>query len=413
MRHKKFARLARLIGNEVLARGHLELLWEVAYENGDDLVGDAGDLEHLAKWAGAPGALAAAMTEAGFVDLEGAQYRVHDLWDHAPDYVRKRRQRENERQEKGATLRRSASTDRTVTGQSPPDGGQRPPNGRPRAPAPAPSQEEAAAARASARDGAIPMTGPGVAEAAPPPPAAEAAPGPTPTSVPEAPLAAPDLAPETPSEGAGKACSDRQASTPPPQPVPADDDVPRRPLRLVDTSDLGPLGAEWRCDMERASGWKIVLAAVGRRDQVRKDLEAACEALGLERAVSEGLRVVERRKSQGLGPPGSWAFFLPALQDVIDGKELMPEPVRAGRFEPPVPGRKAPPGPALFTLERWQPLLAQLPPAGVEQLVAERDRLVAAIEGEGLWNSARNTKLFEVEEFLWTKWSGRAAAGGA
>jgi hypothetical protein len=135
MRHRKFARLARLIGSEVLARGHLELLWEVAYENGDDLVGDAGDLEHLAKWTGEAGILASALVESGFIDLDGDRYRVHDLWDHAPDYVRKRRQRETERQTKGAGLQ-------SLTGQSPPNVGQSPPNGRTRAPAPAPAPSQ-------------------------------------------------------------------------------------------------------------------------------------------------------------------------------------------------------------------------------------------------------------------------------
>ncbi len=84
-RHRKFARLARLLDSEALARGHLELLWDVAYENGDDLLGDAGDVEYAARWKGEPGKLAAALVEAGFLDLDGERYRVHDLWHHAPD----------------------------------------------------------------------------------------------------------------------------------------------------------------------------------------------------------------------------------------------------------------------------------------------------------------------------------------
>jgi hypothetical protein len=103
-RHRKFARLSRLIGSEVLARGHLEFMWDVAYENGDDLLGDAGDLEHLARWEGTAGALAAAMVEAGFVDETPEGFRVHDLWHHAPQYVTKRAAREAERTEKGDTL---------------------------------------------------------------------------------------------------------------------------------------------------------------------------------------------------------------------------------------------------------------------------------------------------------------------
>ena len=43
-RHRKFARLARLVGGEAVARGSLELLWDVAYENGDEVLGDVGDV---------------------------------------------------------------------------------------------------------------------------------------------------------------------------------------------------------------------------------------------------------------------------------------------------------------------------------------------------------------------------------
>ena len=104
-RHRKFARLTRLLGSAALARGHLELIWEVAYENGDDLLGDAGDVELLAQWQGEAGVLATALAESGFVDLEANEYRIHDLYDHAPEYVRKRADREAARQEKGITIR--------------------------------------------------------------------------------------------------------------------------------------------------------------------------------------------------------------------------------------------------------------------------------------------------------------------
>jgi len=132
--HRKFARLSRLLGSEVVARGTLELLWDVAYENGDELLGDAGDVEYLGKWGGESGKLAAALVESGFVDASDgdSSLRVHDLWDHAPDYVRKRRTRETERQAKGRKLR-------SESGQCPPDGSQCPPNGRTRSPSPSPS----------------------------------------------------------------------------------------------------------------------------------------------------------------------------------------------------------------------------------------------------------------------------------
>jgi hypothetical protein len=156
-RHRKFARLTRLLGSAALARGHLELIWEVAYENGDDLLGDAGDVELLAQWQGEAGALAAALVESGFVDLEANEYRVHDLYDHAPEYVRKRADREAARQAKGITIReiRAAAasarwekwnSNRTANGQQTAasgnhlhaTGSKRRANGTPPAPAPAP-----------------------------------------------------------------------------------------------------------------------------------------------------------------------------------------------------------------------------------------------------------------------------------
>lgn len=104
LQHRKFARLARLLGSDALALGHLEILWLVAYEAGDALLGDGGDVEHLARWRGEPGVLAAALLESGFLDQVEDGLAVHDLWDHAPDYVRARARREAERRDRGQTL---------------------------------------------------------------------------------------------------------------------------------------------------------------------------------------------------------------------------------------------------------------------------------------------------------------------
>ena len=127
-RHRKFLRLARALDDvqlgfgEVLARGALELIWDAAYENGDPLLGDADDVEGAARWRGPSGALCEALlaaggqNHAGFieeVDGRPGQYQVHDLFDHAPDYVERRAKREAERQAKGKTisdLRREAAT---------------------------------------------------------------------------------------------------------------------------------------------------------------------------------------------------------------------------------------------------------------------------------------------------------------
>lgn len=114
VRHRKFLRLARALGSEALAIGHLELLWQASYETGDDYLGDMADVEAVALWRGEPGALCKAMLEAGGVDQPGfidaipdkpGCYRVHDLYDHAPEYVRKRLDRESARKSTGQSLR--------------------------------------------------------------------------------------------------------------------------------------------------------------------------------------------------------------------------------------------------------------------------------------------------------------------
>lgn len=160
--HRKFRRLARALGSTLMARGALELMWESAYECGDDYVGTAQDLEALVGWAGEAGALARALADAGapegrgFIepisaDMDAVQrYRIHDLWHHAPEYVSKRRKRELERLKRvapSAKRRRSA-----------PNGGQRPPSpdrqiGIERtpspSPSPSPSHEKSGSAEAS------------------------------------------------------------------------------------------------------------------------------------------------------------------------------------------------------------------------------------------------------------------------
>ena len=129
-KHRKFLRLQRLLEPackafaEQVARGALELLWDNAYENGDDYLGDPSDVEAAAKWKGKPGVLCKAFVDAGgegeigFI-VEAADrpghFLVHDLYDHAPGYVKKRMEKERERVEKGQTisdLRRAAANKR-------------------------------------------------------------------------------------------------------------------------------------------------------------------------------------------------------------------------------------------------------------------------------------------------------------
>src|SRR3990167_817103 len=112
MRHRKFTKLARLLmpharhfHSEISGRGVLEVIWEACYEAGDAKLGSAEDVEHMAKWKGAKGHLATILYDAGFLDIsDDGTYSVHDLLDHAPDYVRRRCEREEERKLKGKTL---------------------------------------------------------------------------------------------------------------------------------------------------------------------------------------------------------------------------------------------------------------------------------------------------------------------
>jgi hypothetical protein len=160
--HPKFAKLSARLRSRALARGVLELIWETCYASGEPLVGDHEALEAIADWRGEPGELAAALLQSGFIDLQvdanGEQLlAVHDLEDHAPDYVLKRWEREAKRKEKGLTLReirqeaarrswteRDANVRRLQANVAPPTP----------APAPAPAQDPPPRAHTRSNDGA-------------------------------------------------------------------------------------------------------------------------------------------------------------------------------------------------------------------------------------------------------------------
>jgi hypothetical protein len=117
-KHIKFKRLSRDLRSRIVARGVLELLWEPCYENGDDYLGTPDDVELTVQWDGEPGVLFKALLSSGFIEEiqeRKCHYRVHDLFDHAPDYVQKRMKREAERVARGKTisdLRRDAANSR-------------------------------------------------------------------------------------------------------------------------------------------------------------------------------------------------------------------------------------------------------------------------------------------------------------
>ena len=132
----------QLVGPKAAALGILEGIWAPAYEAGNDVIGDEIDVAFAADWTGKPQELvdflltAGGPGQPGFIDVtkvEGSSvYRIHDFWHHAPDYVRKRRYREQQRKNKGDSLK---DGDRSPSGQSPVTDNA---TDRPPAPAPAP-----------------------------------------------------------------------------------------------------------------------------------------------------------------------------------------------------------------------------------------------------------------------------------
>src|SRR5689334_18031659 len=65
-KHVKFKKLCRMLGEpKPHVRGYLETLWEVAYECGDAVIGDAEAVEAAAEYPGEPGKLFKALLSCG------------------------------------------------------------------------------------------------------------------------------------------------------------------------------------------------------------------------------------------------------------------------------------------------------------------------------------------------------------
>ena len=117
-RHPKFLKLARALGNPLAARGALEFLWETAYEAGDPRLGSPEDVEAVCRWEGKghpKGKLFEALRTppegyaVGFIEPSpGGGWQVHDLFHHAPDYVKKREDRETLRSRRAEAGRKGA-----------------------------------------------------------------------------------------------------------------------------------------------------------------------------------------------------------------------------------------------------------------------------------------------------------------
>ncbi len=259
MVHPKFRRLVRLLGvSEAAARGHLELLWETAYQNGEEVIGDVIDVELAARWGGDHGALCDALMLAGGVDrsgfidrLDDGRYAIHDLFDHAPDYVRKRRSRENDRREKG---RRLSGRSEQPTGQSLPNGGHGSVSDR----------------TDSAADRSVTGQSPVSDRSLTTPCAPAPAPAPALTSKDPAPAGADPTGgePDSESEPAEPKRQRRQPPTYPPELLAAIPDLPELWARRMATPRNKPSSAAEQEQLHRAAGWLATYGAAAVRQAI-------------------------------------------------------------------------------------------------------------------------------------------------
>jgi hypothetical protein len=97
-RNPKYLALIRRLGLPRYAvRGLLDEIWDCCHESGNPVL-RAHHVEAVAGWDGQAGALLEALIDEGFLDKhDDTTVEVHDYWHHAPDYVLKRRDREQER----------------------------------------------------------------------------------------------------------------------------------------------------------------------------------------------------------------------------------------------------------------------------------------------------------------------------
>lgn len=86
----KFKALARALRSRALAIGTLECLWAAGCQAGDDLIGSTEDVESECDWHGKRGVLAALLEQLHWIDVTPRGYVIHDFWEHAPSYVKKK-----------------------------------------------------------------------------------------------------------------------------------------------------------------------------------------------------------------------------------------------------------------------------------------------------------------------------------
>ena len=129
----KFKRLCKVLG---LPKPHviglLELLWQAGYAAASDVIGDEVDVETACEWEGDTGALAKVLLAERWLDTdESGTICIHDFWEHAPQYVQRKRDRaqqvaqqqrnkiDEERNKRAAISRAYASRNRRKSGENP------------------------------------------------------------------------------------------------------------------------------------------------------------------------------------------------------------------------------------------------------------------------------------------------------
>lgn len=119
--HPKFKRLVRRLNLPApYVIGLLQTMWFTGYDSRSSLIGDADDVELAAEWPGKKGEWFNAI-QADWLDEVDGRYHIHDLADHAPEYVKKRlaRSSDNCLGEQTAAERQTLEAERHMTQPNP------------------------------------------------------------------------------------------------------------------------------------------------------------------------------------------------------------------------------------------------------------------------------------------------------
>lgn len=96
-KHRKFRALERALGSRCIAAGVLECMWSYGYETAEDVLGKSvEEVEECCGWSGKGfkrGRCFSALLEIGWIDDTPEGYRIHGLFEHCPQYVKRRRDR--------------------------------------------------------------------------------------------------------------------------------------------------------------------------------------------------------------------------------------------------------------------------------------------------------------------------------